>query len=338
MKRMKPAALALAMMLMAACGGGPNGAGSTTSTIDDGSTSTAVVEPTTTTTSAPTTTTSTEATTTTAPTGSDVDAASLFASLQDGSAITSARIEGSIEMTGLDAATSGVTEATILFSTAYDTVSGDSMFLMDMSSMMGEIAEDDEDPFDGLAAGLLGEMEVRQIADTVYLKYPFFTAMFGAETEWVSMPADEGDDFTADFETMPTDPGELLDSFDAAGATIETVGRENVNGVDATHYRLELDIAEMELSADELAELEESGIWAEGVIPMEIWVSDAGYMVRMIMEVDGTGMDLSPDESFESMTLRYDFFDINGDVVIEPPPAGDVTSMDDLESMFDFEG
>jgi hypothetical protein len=38
------------------------------------------------------------------------------------------------------------------------------------------------------------------------------------------------------------------------------------------------------------------------------------------------------------MSLRYDLFDINGDITIEAPPAADVTSLEDLEGMFDFEG
>lgn len=337
-KTIKPAVLLAVLMLLAACGGAPGGAEGTT-TIAEAETTMADAGTSTTTTVAPDpTTTTAPSTTTTAVPPAEGDAASLFASLQDGTAVTSARMEGAIEMSGLDPTETGVSEATILFSTSFDTETGDSSFVIDMSSMMGDLAGETEDPFAGLAAGMLGEMEVRQIGDVVYLKYPFFTAMFGAETEWVSMPADEGEDFTADFETMPTDPADLIDSFDAAGASVETVGTENVNGVDATHYRLSLDISEMELTPEEEAELAESGIWAEGVIPMELWVSDAGFMVRMIMEIDGSGMDLPPEESFDFMSLRYDLFDINGDITVEAPPAADVTSLEDLEGMFDFEG
>lgn len=334
-KRMKLAALATAMVLLAACGD-PGGAGATTSTGDSAPTTTAA--DTSTTTSSPVTTTTTAPTTTTTAPSVDADAADLFASLQNGTEITSARMEGSIAMQGLDAATAGVSDATILFSTSFDTETGDTSFLMDMSSMMGDLSGESDDPLAGMFAGMMGEMEVRQIGDTVYLKFPLFTAMFGAETEWVSMPAEEGGDFTSDFETMPTDPGDLLGNFDPAGATVETVGSENVNGVDATHYKVELDVSAMEMTAEERSELEQSGIWAQGVIPVDLWVSDAGYMVRMIMEIDGSGLDLPADESFETMTLHYDFFDINEPVTIEAPPASEVTSMDDLESMFEFEG
>lgn len=329
---MKVAALTAAVMLLAACGT-PQGGEATTSTTDDAGSVTTVAAATTT--SAPTTTSSAPTTT---DTPAESDATSLFASLGESNEVTSARMKGSIEMTGLDAATSGISEGVIYFSNAFDAATGDSSFVMDMSSMMGDIAGDTDDPFSELALGMLGNMEFRQIGDTVYLKYPFFTSMFGAETQWISMPAEEGEEFTSGFDTMPTDPAELIDSFDDSGATVETLATEEVNGVQATHYRVAIDTAQMELTPEEEAELAESGIWAGGTIPMEIWVSDAGHMVRMILEIDGTGIDAPPDESFESMTLRFDLFEVNGNVIIEPPPASDVTPMEELENGFGLDG
>jgi hypothetical protein len=50
-----------------------------------------------------------------------------------------------------------------------------------------------------------------------------------------------------------------------------------------------------------------------------------------VMEIDGSGVETAPGESFDTMTMRYDLFDLNGTVTIEPPPAGDVTDIEDLE-------
>lgn len=316
-------------LLLAACGGGQGESDPTTTTAGATTTSTAanttVPEPTTTT--VPSTTTTVEASGT----------ASLMAQLNADGEITSARVEGSIEMTGLDESTTGLSEAVILFSSTFDTTTGNTSFLMDMSSLMGSVEADESDPFGGLAAGMFSEMEFRQIGDTAYLKFPFLTAMMGSETEWVSMPADEGEAFASDFSTLPTDPNEIIETFDAQGASIEEVGTETVNGVTAIHYRITLDTEAMDLSAAEEAELADSGVLAAGVIPMDIWISEDGYMVRMIMEIDGSGMAAAPEEQFETMTMRYDFFDINGDVVIEEPPADQVTPMEDLEGGFGFD-
>lgn len=305
-------------------------------TVDSDETTTTSAEATTTTDSTTSTTsratTTTQATTTTESGSSEL--AAFMSTLQSGEQVTSGRMEGSIEMTGLDETTAGVSEVTILFSTAFDTVTGNSSFLMDMSSMAGAIQTEEDDPFAGMAEAFLGEMEFRQVGDRVYLKFPLFTSMFGAETEWVSMPAEEGDDFTSSFETMPSDPNEVLEAYEGAEATIEDLGSETVNGVQATHYRISLNTEAMDLTDAERAELEASGLFANGVIPMDIWVSDAGYMVRLLMEIDGSGIDAPPEEQFEKMTLRYDMVDINGDVVIEAPPASEVTDMEDLEGSF----
>lgn len=315
-------------LVLSACGA-PE-VGSETSTTATGAEQTTSVPATTTT--APDTTTTTQATTTTRAESSEL--AAFMSTLQSDTEITSGRMEGSIEMTGLDVAEAGISEATILFSTAFDTVTGNSSFLMDMSSMAGAIETDDEDPLAGMADAFLGEMEFRQIGDRVYLRFPLFTSMFGAQTDWVSMPAEESDDFTTTFETMPSDPNEILDAYEGADATIEDLGTETVNGVQATHYRISLDTEGMDLTEAERAELEASGLFADGLIPMDIWVSEEGYMVRMVMEIDGSGIDAPPGEQFERMTLRYDMTDINGEVVIEPPPASEVTDIEDLEGGF----
>lgn len=313
-------------LVLAACGTPQNESATTTSSAPAETTTT---EP------APSTTTTTAATTTTAP-EAEGDG-SLMASLDAESTVTSARVEGTIEMTGLDDSTTGVSEAVILFSSAFDTETGDSEFVMDMSSFMDSVEIDEDDPFADVATGMFSEIAFRQIGDTAYIKFPFFTAMLGSETEWVSMPADEGDAFASDVEIFPTDPTELVETFDEEGASIEEIGTETVNGVEATHYRITLDPEAMDLSAEEEAELAESGILTTGVIPMDIWISDEGYMARMIMVIDGTGLDSASGEDFETMTMTYDIFDVNAGVVIEEPPADQVTAMEDLEGAFDLD-
>lgn len=314
--------------MVAACGD-PQGEPPETST-------TTTASPSTTTTSEPTTTTTVPATTTTT-TPDQGDHGSLMASIDADSAVTSARVEGSIEMTGLDDSDTGVSEAVILFSSEFNATTGDSSTMMDMSSLMGSMDTDGDDPFADMASGMFSEMEMRQVGDTAYVRFPFITALLGADTEWVSMPADESDAFTSDFETFPTDPNELVENFDEEGASIEVVGTETVNGVEATHYVVSLDPGAMDLSAEEQADLADSGVLTNAVIPLDIWVSEEGYMVRMIMEIDGSEMQVPSGEEFDTMTMRYDFFDVNGEIVIEEPPASQVTALDDLEGAFDLE-
>lgn len=325
-------ALATLALLIVACGA-PVAEEATTTTEPPVATSAPIA----TTTTSQATTTTTESTTTTGSRASDLG--TLMASIQKSEAeLTSARIEGSIEMTGMNEEATGLSEVVILFSTAFDTVSGDASFLMDMSSLADSVdlqdLESSEDPFAGMAAAFLGEIEFRKIGDRVYLKFPFFTAMFGAETDWISMPADEGDQFTNSFETVPSDPNEILEAYEDAAGSLENLGSETVNGVETTHYRISLNAEEMELTEEERAELEASGLFADGIIPMDIWVSDEGYTIRMVLEIDGTGLDAPPEEQFKTMRMVYDMFDINQPIVIDPPPASEVTDVEDLEGSF----
>ena len=77
-------------------------------------------------------------------------------------------------------------------------------------------------------------------------------------------------------------------------------------------------------------------MFADGVLPMDLWVSEDGYLVRMVLEIDAEQADAGEAADFESMMVRWDMFDIGGDVTIEPPPASDTTNVEDLQ-FFDFD-
>jgi hypothetical protein len=55
------------------------------------------------------------------------------------------------------------------------------------------------------------------------------------------------------------------------------------------------------------------------------------------MEIDGSSVDTEPGESFDLMLMQYDMFELNADIVIEPPPPSEVTNVEDLELSFGFD-
>lgn len=304
-----------------------------------------VAPSTTTPTPAPSTTAPTPAPSTTVVTSEELnEAQALLASIKSDADITSARIEGAFEVFGLSEQEAGLSEFEMVFSSAFNSTTGDSSFLMDMSSMAAAVEPDPDDPFAELGAAMFGVTEVRQVGDRAYVRAGFFSMMFGNETPWISMPAEDGADFATDFDSGPTDPHEVLGSYEGAAATVEDLGVESVNGTTATHYRIAVDAVKLadELSPDERAELEESGLLAIGVQPIDVWITDGGYLVRMILEIDGSEV-ASADGEFDAMKLTFDMYDINGRVVIEEPPAGEVTAIEDLDfgefgfGDFDFE-
>ena len=255
----------------------------------------------------------------------------VLASFETKREMTSARIEGSLVIRGLVSEDTEIAEATLRFGSAFNGATGDSSFLMDMSDMLDTVEVDPDDPMAGAAAAFLGDTEFRTIGDRVYVKFGFVTALMGSETPWVSMPEEEGNEFTRDTGEVPQDPNEILDAYADANGTVEDLGIESVNGVEARHYRVLLDSDTMRLTAEERRELEESGLFAAGEIPMDLWITDDGYLVRIVLELDGSELESENGDEFQSMVLTYDVYDINGDVVIEPPPADQVTAIEDLD-------
>jgi hypothetical protein len=295
-----------------------------------------------------TTSTSIEASTTTAPVSPPTtmladpaadEYTALMKTLEASAGSSSGRIEGSFTVTGANDAT-GLSEATIAFSSAFDADTGDGSFVIDMSPLADAIEEAPGD-LDGFGAIFAEAIEFRQVGDRAYAKVPFLREMLGVDTEWISMPAEDGTDFASGFETVPSDPTEVLGAYEGADATVANLGTESVNGVAATHYRITFDTTRMvdELTDEERAELEASGIFADGSIPFDLWISSGGDLVRLVLEIDASSADLPREQSFDTMVIRYDAFDIGGDVVIVAPPDEDVTPIEEVASGsldFDF--
>lgn len=322
-------ALALALVV-AACGGDTAEETTTSTTTTDDVTSTTAEDATTTTAADTTSSTGAAETTTTAGSTSGVegDLASLQRAMAQTAESAPSRVEGLIRMEGLADAPAETVE--MPFSVITDPATGNNSMTMDFGAMAAIGGEDIPPEM----AELMGSMEIRQIGDTVYMKFPFFTAFLGAETEWVSMPADEdsvAEDMTPG--AAPNDPGSFLDSFKDAEGRVEVVGTEDVRGISTTHYQIIIDEEWMaEMSEEDIQDLEEQGFVPGAEFPLNLWVADDGLVHRMSITTDAS--QLEDAEEFESMTMTFDFFDFGESVTIEPPPADQVTDMENLTGGF----
>ncbi len=312
---------AVLAVVVAACGG--QAEDTTTSAAD----TTAATTPETTvattvdTTAAPDTT-SAPSTTESSGGGLSGDLAALQAALATSAEATPARVEGVMIFEG-----DGET-AEMPFTVLTDAATGNMAMTMDFSAL-GAGADDE---MAGMA-GMLGEIEMRQIGDTVYLKFPFFTALMGAETEWVSMPAEEGSDLAEmGSEAAPSNPSSFLEAFSKAEGTVEELGTEEIRGISTTHFRVTVEEGWQEaLSPEELAELEEQGGLPDESFPLDLWVDGDGLVQRMAITGEETD---DATGTTGVMTMIFDFFDFGQSVTIEPPPADQVTSMEELEQAF----
>ena len=333
MSKKRFATMWLLAAALAACSGGTT----TEDTTETAPPTTAVVETTTTveettTTTVPETTTTTAGTTTTGASGGEGDLSIIQEAMAQSSEQKPARIEGTMEISGMEGAGDAVLE--MPFSMSVDNATGNSAIVMDFSGM----AELGGAEIPAEFGDLFGDFEIRSIDGTDYIKFGFFNTFLGADTEWVSTPS-EGEDVADDFGTSaPNDPAQYLDSLSDAEGEVENLGTEDLRGTQVTHYRVLVDSDYLaDLSEEERAELEAQGPLPTGEFPLEVWIDDERTIHRFLMTIDGesvTEESLEGTEAFGSMTMQFDFFDFGGSVEIEAPPADQVTDMESLEGGF----
>ncbi len=313
--------LAVFAMLVTACGGNDGDAETTTTAAaQQGGDGTATTAGSTETTSAPATTAAPPTTGASGGVTALTDSA-LQAALAQSEQATSGRFEGSFMIVGGEGMPAG-SEFSISFSGEYDD-QGNSVFIMDMSDAAGAAPGGEEIPAE--FADLFGEMEVRTVGDTSYLRFGMF-AMLGVNTQWVSLPADEAGDAAASFGANPVNPSDIMSSFGPGVSDVQEIGRETIRGVETTHFQVIVDIEAMMEAADEeaLEELEGIGTtFPSGTMPVDYWIGDDGNIYRFTLVFDGT---LDTEQPFEQMTMVWEMYDYNSnDIVIEEPPADDVT-------------
>ena len=261
----------------------------------------------------------------------------LAAAIARSSEVTSGRLEGSFQMIGVeDLPGDGTVEMT--FSGAFDNETGAFSFSMDLSSLLAAAPSDEIPP--GFA-DLFGEMEVLTVGDTTYMKFPFLTQMLGADTEWVSFPADANAAAAGGFGGVtPSNPADLLSAFGGLDADIEDLGRETVRGVETTHYRILVDGATLLAQADpeQRAELEQLGALPGAQLPIDFWIGDDGLVRRFVMDLDAASLEVDQGQGFERMVVTFELFDLGEPVNLVPPPADQVTDGSALEGLFDLGG
>lgn len=336
-------AMLLALFLVVAACGGDDDAGdsdsATTTAVAAEATTTTPAETTTTTATPETTTTSADAgtTTTVAETTTTVATASGDSALPSNIAeLTSARMEGTVEIVGLPGLDADA-GAGMTFSGEFNSDAGYFAMLMDLSTFLE--ASGEEIPPEVLDS--LGDltMEMRTVGDTGYVRFALFS-LLGVPTDWVSFPAEEAGGAAGAFaSTTPMNPADLFELFSSSASDVVDNGTEDIRGTTTTHYTLTVDPEALRENATEeqLSQMGDGGTLPITSVPVDMWVGDDGYLYRMTMSFDGTSVDTG-DGGFESMTMQYDIFDHNTDIPANPPPPDQVTDGASLGGLLDAFG
>ena len=256
------------------------------------------------------------------------------AALAKSAGVASAHLEGVFEISGIEGGPPGVDSVAISFSAVFDLESASSSFIIDLTDFADAIPADELPP--GLG-GLFGEIEVRQIGNTSYIKLAFLGELLGTQTDWISFPVDE--EATAEgLSPIPAiNPAEILGMLRSVGATVTEVGTESIRGVEAIHYAVTFDFEDLSrlVDPDQFGQLEALGPVPFDELPFEelpvdIWISQDGLVHRVEMVLDLSDTVGVPGEGFGMLVMRFDVFDHGLPLDIQPPPADDVTDASDL--------
>lgn len=197
---------------------------------------------------------------------------------------------------------------------------------MDMSA---EGLVDFESGASTMTMSMLGtEFEMRTVDQHLYLRLPDVGQPTGITTAWVGMPLTAAGAGAGSYTGTPSAAG-MIDALRGVSNDIEDLGRDEVNGQVANGYRVMVDLARAveQVPEADRAKAQERLVQMNAMgmteMPMEVWVTDDGLPVRMVMELEDIG------GVGASMRMQMDYVDFGLPVDIAPPPAEDTTMVQD---------
>jgi hypothetical protein len=186
--------------------------------------------------------------------------------------------------------------------------------------------------------GALGEMELISDGTTLYLRADALTEAAQAPTPWLKADLSTLSPELADLQSLSSgqnDPSQALELLRGAGE-LEEVGTETIDGTETTHYRGTLDMEKAaEVAPPEAREGVRAAVdqakqaFGTAEVPIEVWVGSDDLIRRMRFDYPFPPQAGGSKDS--RLILQMELFDFGEPVVIEAPPADQVTDINDLE-------
>ena len=158
-----------------------------------------------------------------------------------------------------------------------------------------------------------GKMDIIMVDGVVYMTMPM-----QGQSGYMKMDLKANPELAEQMGGLDSfDPSNMTDQLTEGLKDVETVGKEDVDGVEATHYKVTVDTE----AASEMLEGMEG---AQGQVPdemvMDIWLDGEGRLIQTEGDLGGQG------------TMKMNVFDFGADVSIEAPPADEVQDMSEMMS------
>lgn len=132
------------------------------------------------------------------------------------------------------------------------------------------------------------------------------------------------------------DPTKVLEWLTEAGDDVEDLGKDEVRGESATHYRVTLDLRETAGKLDaELREQVEQAMEMLGQdsLVVDIWLNEDDLPVRLAYEMSFANSEMQALRD-ASMTFTLEYFDWGKPVTVTLPDPDDVQSLEDAFGAF----
>ncbi|MDH3293877.1 MAG: hypothetical protein OER95_06100 [Acidimicrobiia bacterium] len=256
---------------------------------------------------------------------------------------TSFAFEGSLTIESATGA--GQDGMAITFNGAHDRTADATSVTIDLSALGQLLAEDDGgDDLVSVQMFFADPIQLIVIGDTSWVNWDLFGMFVPTEhsggDSWIEMAAEDGgavlDDLSA--ESGLSDPTALLDALGKSTAASEELGPDVVRGTKVTRHRLRIDLEELAdaLPAEQQAELDGELAAEFASLPVDVWVDDENRLRRISLSLtDPTGLD---GLEIGAATLEIELFDYGQPMGIEPPPADQILTEEDLGFSFSEDG
>ena len=185
------------------------------------------------------------------------------------------------------------------------------------------------------------KIDVVQDGTVGYVRFPALDGQLPAGKTWIRGDADgpstSGFDFGELEQFAKSDPRDVLGALRAVTSEVETVGSEQLRGVETTHYRATVDPARAR-EARERARIGQgpqslvdqlSAQAGVGPFPVDVWLDASGLVRKLSLSVEAT--EPSTSRSSE-VSMSFELWDYGQAVDIELPPASQVVDASSLHS------
>lgn len=221
----------------------------------------------------------------------------------------------------------------------FDTPAKRSQMNVDLSAV-SELMKSFGSSMGGTVTGDLGspddwKIEVIQDADVAYIHFPLLAKQLPKGKSWVkgdaktlsSAHAGQLDQMKQFGALAGTDPRDVFGLLKAVSGSIESVGTEEIRGVETSHYKATIDTAKLEklVPASQREGLggidkaaQQAGLTE---IPVEIWIDGDQQVRKLSIDVDAKQPGLSASVK---ASLVVEVYDYGKALDLELPPADQV--------------